>query len=170
MLELTLLYFLSSFSIDGTGQELSSIPQEEIIPYMHSSVELNLKAVFKTAYIGLRAGGFATNTLAWVEGVRAGTVKLYKPDFEFDYITEADIGRVGVSILTSKDRQSIPQEVLVVGPKATTQEAAVGIIARTIGKEVKVEELNYEQGVQFAISSGLPPFIAKYLYDKFECW
>ena len=158
--------FLSSYSINGTGQELSSIPQEEIIPYMHASVELNLKAVFGSAYVGLRAGGFATNTLAWVDGVRAGTVKLYMPKFEFDYIAEADIARVGASILTSKDRQAIPQELLVIGPRLVTQEAAVGIIAKTIGKEVKVEELSYEQGVQFAISSGIPPFVAKYLYGK----
>jgi hypothetical protein len=96
--------FLSSYTI---SRDLYDIPPSEVIPYIHAQIKLNLDEVYRDEhYIVLRLGGFTTNILRFKAGILASYIRLYGPDFKFDYITPSDIGRVSSTILATSPKNN----------------------------------------------------------------
>jgi uncharacterized protein YbjT (DUF2867 family) len=155
--------FLSSFAVDG---DLRSIEPSNIVAYLHGQVEINLEEVFGAdGYVAVRPAFFNTNVEWWAGMIREGEVKIAYPDSAFDWISPGDIGRVAGTLLVqgiqatsgAKERNFIT----LCGPKLVSQGDAMGIFGKAIGKDVKVTEVNEEEGVTILIENGVPEFVAK---------
>jgi uncharacterized protein YbjT (DUF2867 family) len=154
--------FLSSFSVQG---DLKSIEPTDFIPYLHGQVELNLKEIFGTdGYIALRPAFFNTNARWWAGMIRAGEVKIAYPNTCLDWISPGDIGRVAGKLLVEGIQATSGAEernyITLCGPKLVSQRDAMGIFGRAIGKDVKVTEVDEEEGTKILIEGGVPDFVA----------
>jgi uncharacterized protein YbjT (DUF2867 family) len=92
----------------------------------------------------LRAGGFATNTLGWAEGIRSrGVVRWSYGAAARSLIHERDIADVAVAALTD-DKQAGAKHAgakyVLTGPAAVTQADQVRIIGEATGRPVRWEE------------------------------
>lgn len=163
-----LVVFLSSYTITKPPAE---VPSNELIPYWHAQVEINLEKVFgPKGYVAIRPGGFATNTLGWYgPGIKAGEVKLFAPDVKFDWTPAHDMGGVAGAILAKgpKDGDKI---VYVFGPQFISQKDAFEIIQKeALSKPVKVTVLDdpAEQVKQLS-AIGIPAPVGQYITDVME--
>lgn len=87
----------------------------------------------------LRAGGFATNTLAWAEQIRSrGVVRWPYGEAARSLIHERDIAAVAVRALT--DGKHVGATYVLTGPKAVTQADQARIIGAVTGLPVHWEE------------------------------
>jgi uncharacterized protein YbjT (DUF2867 family) len=87
----------------------------------------------------LRAGGFATNALAWADQIRSeGVVRWAYGAAARSLIHERDIADVAVRALTD-DRHTGEKHVLT-GPEAITQADQVAAIGEVTGRSVRWEE------------------------------
>jgi uncharacterized protein YbjT (DUF2867 family) len=129
---------------------------EDRIGAMHRAAEApwhgaDLDATF------LRPGAFATNTLDWADGVRAGLVELPYPDSHVTPIHEADIADVAVAALTGGDvRGTAPS---LTGPESLSFREQVGVIAAEVGREVEVRALS-EDEYRERMGRFAPPWVA----------
>lgn len=158
--------FLSSYTIRGP---LKDIPKEDIIPFMHAQVELNLEEVFGGRnYVAVRPGGFATNVLWWKKGLVRGEVEIHCPDAKFDYITPVDMGRVSGTVLANGRQPDGGKNIYLFGPDMTSQGDAVATIARATGKDIKAKSADRERSVEVYKDMGMPEMLAKYLSARIE--
>ncbi|MFI7573449.1 NAD(P)H-binding protein [Micromonospora sp. NPDC049497] len=87
----------------------------------------------------LRCGGFATNTLAWADRVRAeGVVRAPYAEAARSLIHEADIAEVAVRALTGEGHAG--RAYALTGPEAVTQAEQAHLIGEAIGRPVRFEE------------------------------
>lgn len=155
--------FLSSFTVQGDIREINPA---SFIAYTHAQVEIGLDEVFgSTGYVAIRPAYFNTNAGWWASMIREGEVKIAYPDAKLDWISPKDIGRVVGTVVVqgiqategAEPRNSIP----LCGPKVLTQRDAVGIFGRAVGKDVKVTELDEQEGVNCMLKYGVPEFVAR---------
>ncbi|CAL5867441.1 uncharacterized protein PFLUO_LOCUS1660 [Penicillium psychrofluorescens] len=153
--------FLSSVSVHG---DIREITPASFVSYAHAQAEVGLDEVFgPDGYVALRPAYFNTNAAWWANMIRDGEVRIAYPDAELDWIAPEDIGRVAGTLLVrgiqategAEARNSIP----LCGPKLVSQRDAVGIFGRAIGKDVKVTELDEQEGVQVLLKHGVPEFV-----------
>jgi hypothetical protein len=136
------IVFLSSFTIKG---DLHNIKPSNRIPYVHAQVELNLEEIYGSqAYVALRAGAFATNTLRWRTGISSGEVRLENPDMESDLITPTDMGRVAGTIL-AKGQHDGQHIVYLYGPRLLAQKDALTDAITVLGKNMKPIPMTAQQ-------------------------
>ncbi|MEV1143490.1 NAD(P)H-binding protein [Micromonospora sp. NPDC049799] len=87
----------------------------------------------------LRCGGFATNTLAWADRVRAeGVVRAPYAEAARSLIHEADIAEVAVRALTGEGHAG--RAYALTGAEAVTQAEQAHLIGEAIGRPVRFEE------------------------------
>jgi uncharacterized protein YbjT (DUF2867 family) len=104
----------------------------------------------------LRPGGFAANTLEWVEEIRSdGPVAMPSPKAGRSLIHERDIA--DVAVLTLLDEAHSGKKYLLTGPEVLTQAEQVAAIGAAIGKEIRVEEQSAEQARAAMLASGADP-------------
>jgi uncharacterized protein YbjT (DUF2867 family) len=135
------IVMLSSIAVRDEGDQVLSLGRQ------HKAVEDAVRATGVDWTI-LRCGGFATNTLAWAAGVRAGSV------VRFPYgaaalalIAEQDIAAAAVRVLL--DSGHTGQTYTLTGAESLTQVQQAEAIGRAIGRPVRFEELSPEQFRQF---------------------
>ena len=163
--------FLSSFSIQD---DIKMIPQSEFIAFAHAQVEINLEEVFGVdGFVAVRPAWFASNALWWKTTVRDGEVKIAYPDAKADWITPGDIGAVcgmllarGLQGIDGADKKNF---VNLCGPEMLSLREAMAIIAKAIGKDVEVTQLDEQGGVEnFVKVHGFPEPVAKYLINALK--
>ncbi|CAI7583811.1 unnamed protein product [Penicillium glandicola] len=155
--------FLSSFTITSDPRDVAP---DEIIPYLHAQVEINLDEIFGPEnYVALRPGGFATNLLRFKKGINDGEVRVFAPHFAFDYITPGDMGRVGGTILVQGPRNG-QRKVYLYGPKIIPQGEAMLTIGKLLGKEVKVTAISGEEALEQYTRIGIPKPLGDYMVRK----
>jgi uncharacterized protein YbjT (DUF2867 family) len=88
----------------------------------------------------LRAGGFATNTLAWADMIRAGEVRWPYGEAARPMIHERDIAEVAVRALTGDGHVGARYELT--GPANVTQAEQARLIGAAVGREVRWTELD----------------------------
>lgn len=164
--------FLSSASI-SPGTDLNAIsPVTDPIAFEHAQVELNLLSVFgKEGFASVRPAFFATNAnLWWGRMIASGRVRLYGADVKVDWITPEDIGRVSAAILSRRGLLSADDEaVWLVGPQQVSIRDGLLAISKAVsGKEVEIEDVNTEDGVQSLVDIGVPAPVATHLVETFE--
>ena len=159
------IVFLSGLAVSGN---LASIPPEEFIPWAHAQAEIALGEVFDAGqYVAARPGMFATNLLHYKDMIAAGEVQLPYPEAAGDWIASEDTGAVcgallakGASALEGSET-SIP----LCGTRRISQEEAIKIVGRAIGKEVKVSGFDNDEDAARSCAEvlHLPDSIAKSL-------
>jgi uncharacterized protein YbjT (DUF2867 family) len=109
---------------------------------MHRAAEQHLLDADLTVTL-LRPGAFATNTLDWADGVRAGTVELPYPDSHVTPIHEDDIADVAVDALTGgPTRGTAPS---LTGPASLSFREQVAVLAAEAGRPVDVVALSAQE-------------------------
>ena len=155
-----MVVFLSSFTVQG---DLTAIQQSDLIPYMHAQVELNLIDTFgRDNYIALRPGYFASNTLQYKAGLLQGLVKIYMPDAKVDCIVPEDIGRVGGHALVEGPPGG-ERVLYLYGPELLSQREVVEILAKVLGKEIKIEAQDEKEAYKTFMERGYPEVLADYM-------
>lgn len=155
--------FLSTAGIRGDAK---SVEPESPIFWAHAQVEISLEETFgKGGYVAVRPAFFATNSLWWKEGIQAGDVRLPYPQATNDFISPADIGGVsgaalaqGPSILEGLVGQH--NDIRLYGPKLVSQGDAATLIARALGKEIKITTISEEEYLK-SLTKLLPEPLAK---------
>ncbi|GIZ45641.1 hypothetical protein CKM354_000879900 [Cercospora kikuchii] len=155
--------FLSSYTVK---EPLEDIPQQDIIPYGHAQVELQLLDIYgKENFVAIRPGGFATNIQMWHgDEIQKGSLKIQAPDAEFDGITAEDMGEVAGNIL-AKDQKDV-HAVYLFGPKMLSRIEQVRIVEKALGKKFEITEIGEEEAVQQYLTKGIPAPFAEYLAGK----
>ncbi|NGY58899.1 NmrA family NAD(P)-binding protein [Lentzea sp. NEAU-D13] len=103
----------------------------------------------------LRPSGFAANTLAWAEQIRAeGVVRWVHGAARRALIHEGDIAAVGVVALTEEGH--VGARHTITGPEAITQFELAQAIGLAIGRTVRFEETTPDDARQ-GLFADLPP-------------
>ena len=161
--------FLSSFTIGiGGDRPLRDIPPADIIPYLHAQVEASLDDVFGDEnYVAVRPGAFVTNLVRDIGGIKAGEVPIFGPHFPQDLITPGDMGRVSGTILV-KGANNGQKKVFLYGPQVISHREAIGEIGKVLGKDIKIKDLNVEEGREHFAQLGFPQVIIDYFVRMLE--
>ena len=161
-----LVVFLSSFTVRG---DLTAIPPSEFIPYIHARVEINLEEIFgRDGFVAARPGYFASNTRQYTADIEKGEVKIFMPDATVDCIVPEDIGRVCGTVL-AKGPQDEERAIYLYGPELLSQVDSVRILAKVLGKDIKIETVDGQDAYKmFVEERGMPPPIAKYMVRQSE--
>lgn len=155
--------FLSSFTI-LPGQDLKSIGPSELIPFVHSSVEVTIDEIGLPSTM-LRPGAFAGNIL-WQNidmSKEPWQATIPKSTRVADGIVQKDIGRVGGAALVDRPNEGHKEIVYLYGPELMTREQQISAIAEATGKKVETNIISDEEYRQYLLSRGLPEVIASYL-------
>ena len=92
----------------------------------------------------LRAGGLATNALAWAPAVRARQAVLAPyGDVALPAIDPLDIAEVAAAALAGDGH--VGQTYVLTGPEATTPRHRTGIIATAIGRDLAFIEVSHDE-------------------------
>lgn len=103
----------------------------------------------------LRAGGFASNTLSWADGVRDGVVRWIYADAVRPLVHEHDIADVAVRALTEPGHAGERYELT--GPEPLTQAEQLRTIGAAVGREVRWEELDLASARRELLARGWSP-------------
>ncbi|KAI1372422.1 NAD(P)-binding protein [Hypoxylon crocopeplum] len=160
--------FLSSASVRG---DLTKIPPAEFIPFMHAQVELALRDIFGVeGYVAVRPAYFNTNSRWWASMIREGEVRMVYPEHKLDWISPKDIGKVAGQVLVkgiaATEGLESRNSIFLMGPKFITQRDAAKIIGRAAGKDVKVTEIDEDEGAALMAKNGVPEPVARKLVQK----
>jgi uncharacterized protein YbjT (DUF2867 family) len=118
-------------------------PRGGALATIHLAFEEAVTATGVTA-TALRPGTFTSNALDWAGEIRGtGTVSLPYPDSHFAPIHPADIADVAVAVLTDKAQRGAP--ILLTGPESLTIRDEIGVLARELGRDIRLAELTPEQ-------------------------
>jgi uncharacterized protein YbjT (DUF2867 family) len=156
---------LSSSAIQSESiDDLKSIPLSSFVAYAHAQVEINLAEIFgHRGFVAVRPGYFASNSMQWKTMIRAGEVKILYPDAKFDWISPEDIGRV-CGVLAGGSQAAREQNAIsLYGPELISLRDAVAIMGSVFGKDIKVTELDEQDGLEAMKVSGIPEPVAKHL-------
>ena len=145
---ITYIVMLSSFTVQGDARG----EYTDMIGKIHATTEISLQdsGIKHTA---VRPAFFASNVLMWYsDGLKKGEVEVAHPAAKFDYISPTDIGTVCGAILANPDFQTLDKDstaksVYLCGPELMTQNNAMDIISKGLGREIKVKEVGQDQWV-----------------------
>ena len=166
-----LVVFLSSHTVPDN---MESISPSNFIAWGHGQVEIIPDEVFgPDNYVAVRPGSFASNSLRWKKMVMGGEVKIAYPEALFDWISPGDIGRVCGRLVAegpqAVDRKAGKNVVRLCGPEVMSQRDAIDTIGRVIGQDIKVTQLDEQEGVEFFMKSAhLPESAARQLVQMLK--
>lgn len=155
-----LVVFNSSFTVQGDPQAVES---RDLIPFLHAQVEMNLLEVFGAdGFVAARPGSFASNNVQFKTGVHEGHVRIFAPDTTVDCIVPEDIGRVCGTIL-AKGPQDDQRAIYLYGAHLMSQADAVRVVAKVLGKNVRIESMNGDDAFKmFTQDHKLPEPLAQF--------
>ncbi|MGW4485592.1 NAD(P)H-binding protein [Amycolatopsis sp. NPDC004368] len=114
----------------------------------------------------LRPGVFMTNSLGWLEPLRAhGEIRTAYAEATQTPIDLSDIAAVAAHVLTTEGHDG--RTYVLSGPEALSLREMAGKIAEAIGRPVPFVELTREQQYAEWLALGIPGEIAGWLLDGF---
>ncbi|EOA87223.1 hypothetical protein ACJQWK_10265 [Exserohilum turcicum] len=120
----------------------SEANMQNTIGAIHAKAEMALQGT-GVPYTAVRPAYFNTNVLWGLEGIKKGRVELIYPNARFDYLAPADIGAVCGALLAEPQlRLDAGQSIYLCGPDLMTQSEAHSTIARTLGREIQIVEID----------------------------
>jgi uncharacterized protein YbjT (DUF2867 family) len=136
-----------------------------LIGQLHRSKEEALRSSGLEAAI-IRAGGFMSNTNQWVGTIKTQGV-VYDPtgNSSITSIHPADIASVAVYALTAPSLTEFIFEVT--GDQSLTTIERVDILARVLGRPLRVVPVAAEAAVEQLVKNGIPPHVAQALGQTF---
>lgn len=160
---------LSSFSVNG---DIKAIKPSKFVAWAHAQIEINLGEVFGPAgFVALRPAWFASNVAWYKKQISEGEVKLAYPEPEWDWISPSDIGGLAGALL-ARGSQGLNDTheanvIYLCGPEKLSTRDAIGVIARAIGKNIKVTQIDEQEALEvFVKTTGVPEALAKDLIQK----
>jgi (4-alkanoyl-5-oxo-2,5-dihydrofuran-3-yl)methyl phosphate reductase len=150
------LVFLSSQAAAEPGS---------LVGQLHKGKEDALLASGLEAAI-VRAGGFMSNTNQWLASIKAEGV-VYDPtaNGSATSVHPADIAAVAIHALTAPRLTETIFEVT--GDQALTTAERVDILAKVLGRPLRVVEVPVEAGVEELKKHGVPPQVAQAVGESF---
>ncbi|WP_067816769.1 NAD(P)H-binding protein [Actinomadura kijaniata] len=149
----------SAAVLDGVGTD------DNVIGRLHADLEAPI-AASGLEWTFLRPWGFATNTLAWAEEIRAhGTVSDIHGQVAASLIHERDIAAVAARALTEDGHAGAAYELT--GPELLTQVEQARIIGEAIGRPVRWREISRAEAHTRKVAAGFPPEFADVMLDGF---
>ncbi|MFI1582484.1 NmrA family NAD(P)-binding protein [Embleya sp. NPDC020630] len=104
---------------------------------------------------------FMSNTLTWIDSIRAEAVVREPYDFPSALVHEADIGAVAVAALL--DDGHAGRVYNLTGPEALTTRERIAILARAIHRDVDFVAITHEQAVARLMAGGVSREDADYV-------
>ncbi len=104
----------------------------------------------------LRPGAFATNTLDWAPGIRAGRLALPCAQAYVEPVHEADIADAAVAALTTPGHEG--RAYVITGGESLTQRRQAEILAAAAGHPVTVEDQDPDEWREQAVTFMPPAF------------
>ena len=159
--------FLSSFTVPADPK---SVPQDEIIPYIHAQVELNLTEIFGTeGFVAVRPGYFASNTIEYKSGIVRGKPQIFRPEATIDCIVPEDIGWVSGTVLAKGVPSDGNRTPYLFGPEISTVRKVVETLAKALGKTVEIEQADEKEAYRQQVEDRhVPPPIATYIINHLK--
>lgn len=149
---------LSSYSIQTN---IRSVSPDDHVPWVHAQVEISLDEIYgKDGFIAVRPNYFSSNILWFTAGILAGEVRHANPEAEYDWISPEDIGRVCGSILARGLKHRI---VWLMGSERMALKDAIGVVARALGREIKVTKITAEEALDEFLKNGTPEHTARWI-------
>lgn len=165
----SLVVFLSSFTVTGAGASPREVKPTEVIPFFHAQIEVVLEEVFGAdGFVALRPGAFASNSLQYRQGISDGVVRTLGPKSHVDCIVPEDIGRVAGTVLVNGLPDDRATRLNLLGPAIMTKEESIGVIAKMLGKgEIKVTGPSKEDAYRYLVEeSNMSDVFAKYMSEQ----
>ncbi|MFI6582814.1 NmrA family NAD(P)-binding protein [Embleya sp. NPDC050493] len=106
---------------------------------------------------------FMSNTLTWVESIRAEGVVREPYDFPSALVHEADIGAVAAAVLL--DDGHAGRAYNLTGPEVLTARERLAVLSQAIGRDVNLLRITHEQAVDRLIDKGVSRADAEYVVD-----
>ncbi|MFF7249261.1 NAD(P)H-binding protein [Embleya sp. NPDC008237] len=106
---------------------------------------------------------FMSNTLTWIESIRAEGIVREPYDFPSALVHEADIGAVAAAALL--DDGHAAHAYNLTGPEVLTTRERLAILSQAIGRDVTFLPITHEQAVDRLISDGVSRTDAEYVVD-----
>ncbi|KAK3361837.1 hypothetical protein B0T24DRAFT_584373 [Lasiosphaeria ovina] len=169
--------YLSNYAISAApqGPAARAIPPSLPLAYAHAQVEIAIEDVFGPAgFVALRPTFFARNVLPWFKKTaptEAGGVHIHLPYPEavWDFIAPEDIGRVGGIVLANGPAAYTgPSAITLSGPRLFSQEEAVAVVGKVLGKDIAVTGLRDQEALDYFVAGGRPAFLAKGFVEMFS--
>jgi uncharacterized protein YbjT (DUF2867 family) len=137
---ITYVVLLSSFKVqDPPNSEANT---KEMIGAVHAKCEVALQES-GLRYCAARPAYFNSNIFWAVEEIKKGEVEVLYPNVRYDYLAPSDIGIVcGALLAEPRFQKEAGQSFYLCGPDLFTQRDAHAVIGKTLGKEIKVKEID----------------------------
>jgi uncharacterized protein YbjT (DUF2867 family) len=132
------IILLSSVSVKGSPRQEEN--KNNFIAQLHAETEAALEDT-GIPYTAIRPAYFSSNIIQFISEIKNGKIEVAFPKARFDFIAEYDIGAVAGALITQEKGQ-FPREVYLYGPQLLSQQEALEILAREMGREVKITELS----------------------------
>jgi uncharacterized protein YbjT (DUF2867 family) len=133
---------LSSYGVKGAATDKEN--WRFLIPGAHAQTEVALKEI-GIAFTALRPAYFNSNLIWSKPGILAGEVEILYPTGVFDFIAPEDIGTVAAAFLVKGEAT---KPIPLCGPELYSVQEAHEIVGKTLGKNIKVKEINEEKYLQ----------------------
>jgi len=145
--------YVSSLTVDD-----DLVEQAHPMTVIHADIERSIRGS-GLAWTFLRAGRFATNSLAWAPEIRAGdVVRLPNAAAVRSPIDPRDVGAVAVRTLLDDGHAGVTH--ILSGPERLTEGTMVHVIGEVIGRTIHVEEVPAGTARQELLDGGASPELA----------
>lgn len=145
--------YVSSLTVDDDLEE-----QAHPMTVIHADIERSIRGS-GLAWTFLRAGRFATNSLAWAPEIHAGdVVRLPNAAAVRSPIDPRDVGAVAVRTLLDDGHAGVTH--ILSGPERLTEGTMVHVIGEVIGRTIHVEEVPAGTARQELLDGGASPELA----------
>lgn len=104
---------------------------------------------------------FMSNTLTWIESIRAEGIVREPYDFPSALVHEADIGAVAAVALL--DDGHAGRAYNLTGPESLTSSERLAILARATGRDIAFVRITHEQAVDRLVATGVSRADAEYV-------
>ncbi|MFF8815010.1 NmrA family NAD(P)-binding protein [Streptomyces pactum] len=104
---------------------------------------------------------FMSNTLTWIDSIRAEGVVREPYDFPSALVHEADIGAVAAVALL--DDGHAGRAYNLTGPESLTSRERIAVLSRTIGRDIAFVPITHEQAVERLMATGVSRADAEYV-------
>jgi (4-alkanoyl-5-oxo-2,5-dihydrofuran-3-yl)methyl phosphate reductase len=114
----------------------------------------------------IRAGGFMSNTNQWVSSIKSQGI-VYDPtgNGSIASVHPADIAAVAVhALIAPKLTETIFE---VTGDQPLTTAEKVDVLARVLGRQLRIVEVPAETAAQELVKNGIPPHVARAVGESF---
>ncbi|MEU7145891.1 NmrA family NAD(P)-binding protein [Nocardia sp. NPDC046473] len=109
---------------------------------------------------------FMSNTLNWIDTVRAEGIVREPYDFPSALVHEADIAAVAAVALL--DNGHAGRAYNLTGPQSLTPRERIAILSRAVGRDIAFVPITHEQAVDRLIATGVPRADAEYVIDWYS--